>query len=112
MESRLLNLSMFTSYRKKEKAYLFSRSKVKFQGHWTFIKIQALGSLWAGNSKNYAVSVLKLSMYTSYESGRSLFIFKFKGHSSRSLDLYKKFWYLDHCGQYILRTMQSPYSNL
>ena len=43
-----------------EEAYLFSYSKITVQGHWTFIKIMALGSLWAGGyTKNYAVSVLK-----------------------------------------------------
>ena len=48
-----------------EEAYLFSSSKVTFQGYWTFIKTPALGLLWAGYTKNYAVAVLKFSMYTS-----------------------------------------------
>ena len=52
---------------------------VKGQGHWTFIKkILVLGSLWAGYTKNYAVSMLKFSMYTSYGSGRSQINFKVK----------------------------------
>ena len=41
------------------------------------------------------------------ERGRSLIIFKVKGHISRSLDLYKEFWHLDPCGQDIARTIWS-----
>ena len=37
--------------------------------------------------------------------GRSRFIFKVKGHISRSLGLYKEFWRLDPCGQDIARTI-------
>ena len=40
------------------------------------------------------------------DRGRSLFIFKVKGHISRSLGLYKEFWNLDPCGQDIARTIQ------
>ena len=40
------------------------------------------------------------------DRGRSLFIFKVKGHISRSLGLYKEFWHLDPCGQDIARTIQ------
>ena len=36
---------------------------------------------------------------------RSLFIFKVKGHISRSLGLYKEFWHLDPCGQDIARNI-------
>ena len=39
------------------------------------------------------------------DMGRSLFIFKVKGHISRSLGLYKEFWHLDPCGQDIARTI-------
>ena len=39
------------------------------------------------------------------ERGRSLLIFKAKGHISRSLGLYKEFWHLDPCGQVIARTI-------
>ena len=39
------------------------------------------------------------------ERGRSLLIFKVKGHISRSLGLYKEFWHLDPCGQDIARTI-------
>ena len=40
------------------------------------------------------------------DRGRSLFIFKVKGHISRSLGFYKEFWHLDPCGQDIARTIQ------
>ena len=40
------------------------------------------------------------------DRARSLFIFKVKGQISRSLGLYKEFWYLDPCGQDIARTIQ------
>ena len=39
------------------------------------------------------------------ERGRSLLIFKVKGHISRSLGLYKEFWHLYPCGQVIARTI-------
>ena len=39
------------------------------------------------------------------DRGRSLLIFKVKGHISRSLGLYKEFWHLDPCGQDIARTI-------
>ena len=39
------------------------------------------------------------------ERGRSLIIFKVKGHISRSLGLYKEFWHLDPCGQDIARNI-------
>ena len=39
------------------------------------------------------------------ERGRSLLIFKVKGHIPRSLGLYKEFWHLDPCGQDIARTI-------
>ena len=39
------------------------------------------------------------------ERGRSLSIFKVKGHISMSLGLYKEFWHLDPCGQDIARTI-------
>ena len=39
------------------------------------------------------------------ERGRSLLIFKDKGHISRSLGLYKEFWHLDPCGQDIAKTI-------
>ena len=41
-------------------------------------KIPALGSVRAGCTKKYAVSMLKLSMETSYEGGRSQLVFKVK----------------------------------
>ena len=39
------------------------------------------------------------------ERGKSLLIFKVKGHISRSLSLYKEFWHLDPCGEDIARTI-------
>ena len=39
------------------------------------------------------------------DRGKSLFIFKVKGHISRSLGLYKEFWHLHPCGQDIARTI-------
>ena len=51
--------------------------------------------------------LLKVSMQLNMERGRSLFIFKVKGQISRSMGLYKEFWYLDPCGQDIARTIQS-----
>ena len=39
------------------------------------------------------------------ERGRSLLIFKVKGHISRSLGLYKEFCHLDPCVQDIARTI-------
>ena len=39
------------------------------------------------------------------DRGRSILIFKVKGHISRSLGLYKEFWHLDPCGQDIARTI-------
>ena len=41
------------------------------------------------------------------DRGRSLFIFKVKGHISRSLGFYKEFWHLYPCGQDIARTIWS-----
>ena len=35
---RMLKLCVYTLYGQREKAYLFSRSKVKFQGQWAFTK--------------------------------------------------------------------------
>ena len=51
--------------------------------------------------------LLKLSMQLNMERGRSLYIFKVKCQISRSMSLYKEFWYLDPCGQDIARTIQS-----
>ena len=46
------------------------------------------------------------------ERGRSLLIFKIKGHISRSLGLYKEFWHLDPCGQDIAITIWPRMLNL
>ena len=64
--SGLFKLGMYTSFEKRKKPIYFARSKVKFQGQSTSIKLLVHGSVWAGYSKNYAVAVLELSMYTSY----------------------------------------------
>ena len=40
------------------------------------------------------------------DKGKSLLIFKVKGHISRSLGLYKEFWHSDPCGQDIAKTIQ------
>ena len=64
--SGLFKLDMYTSFEKRKKSIYFARSKVKFQGQWTSIKLLVHGSVWAGYWKNYAVTVLELSMYTSY----------------------------------------------
>ena len=64
--SGLFKLGMYTSFEKRKKPIYFARSKVKFQGQWTSIELLVHGSVWAGYSKNYAVAVLELSMYTSY----------------------------------------------
>ena len=47
----------------RERSLFIFKPNIKFQAQWTFSKILALGSVWAGYSNNYAVSVLKLSMY-------------------------------------------------
>ena len=49
--------------------------------------------------------MLKLVCILNMDRGRSLLIFKVKGHISRSLGLYKEFWHLDPCGQDIARTI-------
>ena len=64
--SGLFKLGIYTSFENRKKPIYFARSKVKFHGQWTSIKLLAHGSVWAGYSKNYAVAVLELSMYTSY----------------------------------------------
>ena len=81
------------------------------------LRILALGSLWAGYSKNYILSCSNLVRILNMERGRSLLrildmergrsllIFKVKGHISRSMGLYKEFWHLDPCGQDIAKTI-------
>ena len=46
------------------------------------------------------------------DRGRSLLIFKVKGHISRSLGLNKELWHLDPCGQDIARTIWPRMLNL
>ena len=53
IQPRLLKLSVYTKYKKKKKPIDFQgqRSNVKVSG--PLQRILALGSLWAGYSKNY-----------------------------------------------------------
>ena len=61
-----------------EEAYLFFKGRTS-RSLDLYKKIPALGTLWAGGfTKNYAVSGLKLSMYTSYGSERIQLNFKVK----------------------------------
>ena len=68
MQSTLFKLSMFTSYGKRKKPIYFQSQRSNFKFTWHLQRIMALGSLLVGYTKKYAVSILKLSMYTSYES--------------------------------------------
>ena len=49
--------------------------------------------------------LLNLVCIPNMERGRSLLIFKVKGHIPRSLDLYKEIWHLDPCGQDIAKAI-------
>ena len=53
IQPRMLKLSMYTSYEKRKNSnnYQGQRSHFKVTGHLQ--RILALGSLWAGYSKNY-----------------------------------------------------------
>ena len=55
MQSRLLKLSMHTSYENRKKPIYFQGQKLNFKVAGPLQRIVALGSLWAGYSKNYAV---------------------------------------------------------
>ena len=74
----VIKLSVYTTYGKRKKPICFQGQRLNFKVTGPLYKILALESVWAGYSKNYAVSVLKLSMYTSYGSGRNELIFKVK----------------------------------
>ena len=79
---RMLKLKCVHIIWTKEDAYLFSRSNVKFKA------LLALGSLWAGYSKNCGLGCSNFnSVYTSY--GKRKKPNYFQGQISRSLDLYK-----------------------
>ena len=50
---RLLKLSMYTKYGKRKKPIYFQGQRSHFKVSGPLQKILALGSLWAGYSKNY-----------------------------------------------------------
>ena len=103
----MLKLSLYTLYGKRKKAIYFPGQGSNFKVTGPLQRIMALGYGGQDIARTMQSRFLKLSMYTSYERGRSLFIFKVKGQISRSLGLYKDFWHLDLCGQDRARTMQS-----
>ena len=53
IQPRLLKLRMYTLYRKRKKPINFQGQRSHFKVTWPLQRILALGSLWAGNSKNY-----------------------------------------------------------
>ena len=55
IQSRLLKLSMYTSYRKRKKPIYFQGQRSNFKVTGPLQRILVLGSLWAGYSKNYTV---------------------------------------------------------
>ena len=79
MQSRLLKLSVYTSYGKRNKPI----SKVKFLGHWAFTKISGtwihVGRIYQGLC---SLGCSNLVCTLHMERGRGLFIFKVKvqGH--------------------------------
>ena len=54
-QSRLLKLSMHTSYENRKKPIYFQGQKLNFKVAGPLQRNVALGSLWAGYSKNYEV---------------------------------------------------------
>ena len=69
-------------------------------------RILALGSLWAGYSKNYWPMMLKLSVYTLYGQRKKPIYFQGQRSNFKVTGFYKEFWHLDPCGQDIARTIQ------
>ena len=55
MQSRVLKLSMFTSYGKRKEATYSKGKKSNFKVTGSLQIILTLGSLWAGYRENYAV---------------------------------------------------------
>ena len=99
MWPRMLKLTVYTSYGKKKYIY--------FQGHWAFIKNSGTWILVRRIKQELcSLGSLNLVCTVHMERGRSLLIFKVKGHISRSLGHYNEFWHLDPGGQDIARTMQ------
>ena len=60
MQSRLLKLSMYTSYGKRKQPIGFQGQRSNFKVTGPLLRIMSLGSMLAGYRKNYAVSVLNL----------------------------------------------------
>ena len=103
---RMLKLSVYTLYGQRKKPLYFqdqiSRSLGLYKELWH------LDPCGQDIARTIQPRLLKLSMYKlNMERGRSLLIFKVKGHISKSLGLYKEFWHLDPCEQDIARTIQS-----
>ena len=96
---RMLKLSVYTLYGQRKKP-IFSRSKVKFQGHWAFTKNSGTWILVGRISQElYSIGCSNLVCILNMERGRSLLIFKVKGHISRSLDGYlgNFIWFKSNC---------------
>ena len=55
LQSRLLKLSMYASYRKRKKPIYFQGQRSNFKVTGPLQRILVLGSLWAGYSKNHTV---------------------------------------------------------
>ena len=107
MQSRLLKLSMYTSYGKRKKPIYCQGQRSRSLGLYKeFFRFDSCGQ---GVGRNMQLRLFILSMYTSY--GKPIH-FQIHGHSSRSLDLYKKFRHLEHCELDTPKIMHSPCSNL
>ena len=96
MQLRLLRLSMYTSYEKRKKPNYFQGQISRSLGFYK--KFRPLDLCGQDIARNMQTRLLKLICTLHMERGRSLFIFKVNGPISRSLGLYKEFWYLDPCG--------------
>ena len=87
-------------YMDRGRSLFFSRSKVKFQGHWAFTKNSGTWILVGRISQElYSLGCSNLVCILNMERGRSLLIFKVKGHISRSLDGYlgNFIWFKSNC---------------
>ena len=97
MWPRMLKLTVYTSYGKRKKS-------IYFQGHWAFIKNSGTWILVQRIKQELcSLGCLNLVCTVHMERGRSLLIFKVKGHISRSLGHYNEFWHLDPCGLRLLK---------
>ena len=99
---RMLKLSVYTLYGQRKKSIYFQGQRSNFKVTGPLQRILALGSLWAGYSKNYtgySLGCSNLVCILDMERGRSLLIFKVKGHISRSLDGYlgNFIWFESNC---------------